>query len=120
MRWTSDRPAAYSSSGLASARRANSDLTSCPPRRSSDLFSVAAGVPPAVELGILPGGSVLRARPSIPQERSAGQDAQLRLEEHTSELQSPVQVVCRLLPANKTPNAPDHDRERTPTRPAEH
>src|SRR5690348_18090111 len=41
-------------------------------------------------------GMVERPRPDI-SSRSAGGDSRRRSEEHTSELQSPVHLVCRLL-----------------------
>src|SRR5690349_21918028 len=59
-------------------------LHSFPTRRSSDLAAVAAA---AID-------AVARARPAF---RGAGAVAAVRSEEHTSELQSRRDLVCRLL-----------------------
>src|SRR6267154_606749 len=60
------------------------DLHSFPTRRSSDLFSLVRSTAQAESFG--------------PTGQGNGQSAPLvRSEEHTSELQSPVHLVCRLL-----------------------
>src|SRR5438552_16745633 len=66
------------------------DLHSFPTRRSSDLSRL--------QVCRCPGGSTgLRGRNPWPAERSACRRELRRSEEHTSELQSPDHLVCRLL-----------------------
>src|SRR5690348_18165512 len=88
-------------------------LHSFPTRRSSALSSgasartpsnaaapVVAAAPEADELGFLPGDSDV----------VVGLDAATRSEEHTSELQSPVDLVCRLLLEKKKRSHPCKQR----------
>src|SRR5690348_18079554 len=62
----------------------------------------------AVEEGIVPGGGValLRCLNAIEGVKGANEDEQ-RSEEHTSELQSPVHLVCRLLLEKKNNSRKD-------------
>src|SRR5690625_6587807 len=85
------------------------DLPFFPTRRSSDLgqrreqlAGVQPFVAPLVGVGVKERGAVHLARRAVPVEREgqrspAGTWAQLRSEEHTSELQSRGHLVCRLL-----------------------
>src|SRR5437879_7678688 len=82
------------------------DLHSFPTRRSSDLDTT------------WPIARFLRVSESLP----ASTVSRVRSEEHTSELQSPMYLVCRLLLEKKKPRAADHlqthRRASTPGRPA--
>src|SRR5690348_17581186 len=74
----------------------HTDLHSFPTRRSSDLLAaLAADGADAVSLGVGAPPPEVGADP-------LGSDAGARSEEHTSELQSPVHLVCRLLLEKKT------------------
>src|SRR5258708_26401499 len=53
-----------------------------------------------------PRGSPLLRELRLPRERSPDSPARSRSEEHTSELQSPDHLVCRLLLEKKKNNAP--------------
>src|SRR5690348_18175347 len=77
-------------------------LSSFPTRRSSDLFMIAALLAPIgmlIRFGILAPLSVLspKLREAVVAKYSGLQINPKRSEEHTSELQSPVHLVCRLL-----------------------
>src|SRR5438876_7820718 len=66
-------------------------LHSFPTRRSSDLSASSNAAPAS-------GGFSFRSSsPSAASSDSEGDRNEKRSEEHTSELQSPVQLVCRLL-----------------------
>src|SRR5690348_17460646 len=93
------------------------DLPFFPTRRSSDLLRWRGGGYPATRrwqgsatgVGALtvPAGRVARrARPAVGgcSRTPFAQVPQLRSEEHTSELQSPVHLVCRLLLEKKKCN----------------
>src|SRR5688500_20046410 len=79
------------------------DLPSFPTRRSSDLWSTIArrlgSIRSSMEIHMLPSlrniGAITVNRGIIISSHDAGLD--LRSEEHTSELQSPCNLVCRLL-----------------------
>src|SRR5438876_2340210 len=78
-------------------------LPSFPTRRSSDLVttsrwprSPAPGASPARLDGSWPPAAILRSSAAVPRPETTR-----RSEEHTSELQSPVHLVCRLLPDKK-------------------
>src|SRR5438552_5393767 len=77
---------------------AHPDLHSFPTRRSSDLH-VRAHPPPAA-------ARPARLEPQLPQLalRGGAAHAHERSEEHTSELQSPDHLVCRLLLEKKKKN----------------
>src|SRR5207244_13043706 len=80
---------------------------SFPPRRSSDLSSVLqAGTTPLVDTAPTDGlRPTMLLRPAgmrpEPAYRRASTTSSARSEEHTSELQSPDHLVCRLLPEKK-------------------
>src|SRR5690606_40518439 len=102
-----------------SSYRYPSALHSFPTRRSSDLFGliwieaqVEAGIKPALAMGVLINDSCrrhfirgrfngdwrpLHALPAIGQNPAFHYYAYYRSEEHTSELQSRENLVCRLL-----------------------
>src|SRR5207244_12296986 len=74
------------------------DLLSFPTRRSSDLLYCAAGRPPAVSPADGRSGPAVdpfSSRQGLPGPQRG--PARERSEEHTSELQSPDHLVCRLL-----------------------
>src|SRR5438876_9072804 len=73
-----------------------------PTRRSSDLaaFSISLGVALLIGLVAAGGGAAGTTRPSAV--------TVARSEEHTSELQSPVHLVCRLLLEKKKYHATYH------------
>src|SRR5207244_11865774 len=73
--------------------RRSSDLN-CIPVLSSDLSSAAT---PSTDLGSLAGVGAMVAGWSRRSRRASGRFNVWRSEEHTSELQSPDHVVCRLL-----------------------
>src|SRR5437867_9918730 len=85
---------------------AHRDLHSFPTRRSSDLsqHSRAGGVPPPPVAGGGGAGPGEAGRPPV-----GGDAAGRRSEEHTSELQSPYDLVCRLL-LEKKKNLPSITR----------
>src|SRR5256885_14039276 len=58
-------------------------------------ISASAGEPPAVQSTSCE--CVIPPRPAPPRRRRARRGSWLRSEEHTSELQSPCNLVCRLL-----------------------
>src|SRR5438046_5397858 len=92
---------------------ANRDLHSFPTRRSSDLGPLAGlDVRPLQPVrGTGQGGSVLGGRGPVRDEQPRGDR---RSEEHTSELQSLTNLVCRLLLEKKN-NRPDkHTSKRQP------
>src|SRR5690348_17909815 len=75
-------------------------LHSFPTRRSSDLTGLALASMARMTLCRLGSAvifSVLNSRMSAPPEKALGEPISTRSEEHTSELQSPVHLVCRLL-----------------------
>src|SRR5207247_11309121 len=89
------------------------DLHSFPTRRSSDLAASSPGSARKF------GGSWNRTGPSLPPSRVARD----RSEEHTSELQSRVDLVCRLLLEKKKKQKTKTSRESTTTtkrRPTKH
>src|SRR5688572_31330472 len=57
---------------------------------------ISRSVDPEPETGIA-GGDILGADPPSEPHRAAGRDVRRRSEEHTSELQSQSNLVCRLL-----------------------
>src|SRR5688572_32559910 len=83
------------------------DLHSFPTRRSSDLSArpgaARSGYPTSRRKTATPRSATIRARPrasparNTRRPRSAGTEARIRSEEHTSELQSQSNLVCRLL-----------------------
>src|SRR5438876_2018362 len=77
--------------------RAPRDLHSFPTRRSSDLRVAEAAVAAGIEV-------LFNSEPTSRVERVN------RSEEHTSELQSPVHIVCRLLPEKKNNQKPLSER----------
>src|SRR5438876_8396337 len=74
--------------------RRSSDLSTRPSRRSTDL---------APKRGVF----MLAVADHVP--RAGSYSSHSRSEEHTSELQSPVHLVCRLLLEKKQPLAGGHD-----------
>src|SRR5437763_8294288 len=84
-----------------------SSVHSFPTRRSSDLDPVRDGRLPArgEHHGLVPPGREVAERVAVAVDRQQGPDPLLlggaqrraRSEEHTSELQSPMYLVCRLL-----------------------
>src|SRR5690349_24194827 len=87
------------------------DLHSFPTRRSSDLAAPAAGaVPPSAPARRVDRDRAFRgARGDLPVRAPAGDPFAARSEEHTSELQSRRDLVCRLLlEKKKTKNAYRH------------
>src|SRR5438270_12424438 len=79
-------------------------LHSFPTRRSSDLHRL----PSAPPHGEGAGDVRARARRRVAVQRAAPCRAELRSEEHTSELQSQSNLVCRLLLEKKKRHAPSH------------
>src|SRR5205809_5500862 len=85
-------------------------LHSFPTRRSSDLNPVLIGEPGVGKTAIVEGLALRIVRGDVPEglknRRVVALDmgALIRSEEHTSELQSRLQLVCRLLLENKNPN----------------
>src|SRR5438034_1002194 len=73
------------------------DLHSFPTRRSSDLASPRNAAPPTVSLSALPPSDRASTRPPHPAGPDARASRRGRSEEHTSELQSHSDLVCRLL-----------------------
>src|SRR5437764_15318741 len=71
------------------------DLYSFPTRRSSDLLRIDIG----------PGNEIVNAAHAVPALDARRRVAQRRSEEHTSELQSPMYLVCRLLLGKKRHSA---------------
>src|SRR5690606_40489336 len=91
------------------------DLHSFPTRRSSDLMRtliLEGAIPDAALLAsVLLLGEAIRSRRRL----ARAHDLLLRSEEHTSELQSRENLVCRLLLEKKknnntVPNHPNHNR----------
>src|SRR5438876_8122607 len=81
--------------------RAHRDLHSFPTRRSSDLFRVEEPYWPDEGSGSCPDGQLFK----IKHIARTSASRLLRSEEHTSELQSPVHLVCRLLLEKKKKNS---------------
>src|SRR5438034_8741418 len=81
--------------------RAHRDLHSFPTRRSSDLASKrltsSAGIPPSASLYRPSTGALMRGIRLNASTPGASGYVRLRSEEHTSELQSHSDLVCRLL-----------------------
>src|SRR5207248_9334631 len=92
------------------------DLHSFPTRRSSDLAAARRAGPGAAG-PLEPGDPLLRRRGDAvpghpPRDRALPQEGRLRSEEHTSELQSPYDLVCRLLLEKKKKTKETDNTER--------
>src|SRR5690348_18462603 len=83
---------------------------SFPTRRSSDLLvinlrlfaNLEAGLPVRTDQSVVSPGELVRPLIELASDnRILWQHSHIRSEEHTSELQPPVQLVCRLLPEKK-------------------
>src|SRR5438876_7813257 len=81
------------------------DLHSFPTRRSSDLRADVLRAQDVEHAGARGAGDVGSARGA---EAEGGQHHDRRSEEHTSELQSPVHLVCRLLLEKKNKSSPSN------------
>src|SRR5207244_13256538 len=103
-RATTHRHSSYLYSSSLSSYRDSRDLHPFPTRRSSDLFRQESF--PAVQVHV--GGAMALRKPrlvcaenqgDVGEDRGLGakRPVQKRSEEHTSELQSPDHLVCRLL-----------------------
>src|SRR5207248_7990487 len=100
------RPSSSIALFFSQSARPPRDLLSFPTRRSSDLYSRVLPRPVHLEISRRDRGRVLgftdpRHRPgrvaAHPDARALARDTRPRSEEHTSELQSPYDLVCRLL-----------------------
>src|SRR5207248_10086361 len=96
------------------------DLHSFPTRRSSDLLFSCEELTHILRAWEAQGRTVLAAVHDLELARRAFTHGVLRSEEHTSELQSPYDLVCRLLleKKKKTHKPLTIDRRTTPRPPA--
>src|SRR5688500_20366112 len=80
-----------------------------PTRRSSDLVPSSRMIPSSCPFAMAPGRARLSTKraPFLPATQAVAAIAGKRSEEHTSELQSPCNLVCRLLLEKKKINTYD-------------